>query len=60
MTSSYTIPQQPTRQNRKSFRHAIEGLRYVLSCEATFDHIVAAVLVVALSAWLRTPWWIGQ
>jgi diacylglycerol kinase len=54
MTSSYPIRNNQRGNIAKSFRHAIEGLRYVLSCERNFRiHIVAAVLVVALSAWLR-------
>ena len=49
----------PVRNNHRgnvlqSIRHALEGLRYILSCERNARiHIVSAVLVVALSAWLR-------
>ena len=49
----------PARNNHrgnviKSFRHALEGLRYIIFCERNARiHIVSAILVVALSAWLR-------
>jgi undecaprenol kinase len=37
-----------------SFRHAFEGLRYVVETERNARiHMITAVLVIAVSAWLR-------